>query len=817
MKAEELFQKDVLTGMREELRDASPAGSVEVLWIARCDAEGRIVETGAAARGTPDMVPALFPHMEKGDAVVHNHPGGDLRPSGADLNIASRLGNAGIGFLIINDECSEVNVVAAPIPRKETVPLDIDHLAAVLEPGGTLSNEMTDYEARWEQVDLLRMIAGAFNGENPVIAEAGTGVGKSFAYLLPALQWAADNDERVVVSTATIALQQQLMEKDIPLAMSLLGLKVKTALVKGRGNYLCLKRLAESAQDEELFSSGDGLDGIRSWAGETTTGSRADLPFNPDEGAWARVRCEADACPGAFCPQFDLCFLMKARRQAADSSLLVSNHHLLFSDLAARREGAAPDETVVLPAYRRIILDEAHHAESSATSLFTRTISLPGLNRLFNRLHQKKGRNSGGLTRRLSAAIPGETDTFLGELPNLLEQARGRAETLDALSRDLLAGSSTLRLFGEVSELEKTRLHGPASLLMKSLSEASGVLAEAVRKLEEQSPEPEIEGLSVEVKQTLAGLQESTAVCDAFLNRQEYGDEVFWIESRRRSDGNEWMEFHKTPLTVSRLMEETVWEPFGTVVGTSATLALGGSFDHWKSRVGAQGLGSRLSEGLFPSPFDYASRVLLGIPTDGPSPEDTEAWEAFLISSVSRCLDLTGGHALVLFTSYETLRRTLSGVRSRLGASAPVILAQGEDDRGRLLKRFRDLESSVLFATDSFWEGVDVPGSSLSLVLITRLPFRPPTDPVAQARRDAVAAAGGNPFMNLTLPEAVIRFRQGFGRLMRRRDDHGAVLVLDPRIIRKQYGSLFLDALPTTSRSIGTFDALMRDLENFLY
>jgi ATP-dependent DNA helicase DinG len=276
--AKEKFHPDAVAEMRRVLAETGSPESVEVLWVGRVDGEGMIVEVSAAASGDATMVPALFPHMSRGDAVIHNHPGGDLRPSGADLNIASRLGNAGIGFLIVNDDISQVNVIAAPIPRKELILLDVEELSSVLEPDGALSEYMAGYEPRWEQIDLLQMVAASFNSGSPVLAEAGTGVGKSFAYLIPAIRWAADNDERIVISTATIALQQQLMEKDIPFVIDLLGTAVKVALVKGRGNYLCLKKLEEAADDDELFSTGDGLEGLKVWAGETATGSRSDIP-----------------------------------------------------------------------------------------------------------------------------------------------------------------------------------------------------------------------------------------------------------------------------------------------------------------------------------------------------------------------------------------------------------------------------------------------------------------------------------------------------------------------------------------------------------
>ena len=434
MRAADRFHPDALRRMRDDLADVGPGA--EVLWIGRVDDEGDIIEVTAAARGGPDRVPALFPHMSRGDAVIHNHPGGDLRPSSADLDVASRLGNQGIGFLIVDDGVERVNVVAAPLPRRRRIPLDPDGLAEILEPGGELSRELPGYEPREGQVAMMCRAAQSFNEGRPFFAEAGTGIGKSFAYLVPAIRWAADNDERVIISTATIALQQQLMDKDIPVVQRLLGTDVAVELVKGRGNYLCLKRLEEAGRDNDLFAGGDGLAGLRDWAESTATGSRSELPFRPAEEDWARVKCEADACPGSLCALFEKCFLMKARRRAADASILVSNHHLLFADLSIRLEGVGPDEAAVLPPYRRIVLDEAHHVEPTATDLFTRSVSLDLLNRYFYRLHRRQGRHGGGLLQRLAAARPSAAEGLLGVLPKLIDAARARAETLDAIGRD---------------------------------------------------------------------------------------------------------------------------------------------------------------------------------------------------------------------------------------------------------------------------------------------------------------------------------------------------------------------------------------------
>ena len=822
MQIGEIFHQDVVGRMREDMRDAleiirdNSAVGMEILWVGRVDENARVVEVSAAAHGSVDMVPALFPHMNRSDVVIHNHPSGNLRPSAADLGVASRLGNQGIGFLIVDSSISEVNVVAAPIPRQNTTLLDIDKLCSILEPGGVLSENLDSYEPRWEQVDLLKMASEAFNHSKVMIAEAGTGVGKSMAYLIPAIKWAAENDERIVISTATIALQQQLMDKDIPLAQAVTGSDVKVALVKGRGNYLCLKRLNEEKVGDDLFRGGDGMESLRNWSEETSTGSKSDIPFKPDDASWARIRCEADNCPGSFCTYFDKCFLMKARRKAAASSVLVANHHLLFADLHARQD-AGPDESVVLPPYSRIILDEAHHVEASATALFTSSISLPALNRFFYRISSKKGGVERGLINRLAEKKPAYSEQLLGEIPPLVDAARARSETLDALGRDLLAGNRQLLLSGEAGELEQTRLSRPMEALGASLARLSGRLVDILTELLDDSSDIELEALAVEVKQTCSSLGEAAVLADSIVHRDEHPDQIFWIESLRRSDGSEWLICHRTPLSVAGMLRETLWESYETIIAVSATLAVNGDFQQWKRLTGADGIPRNPYEGLFASPFDYSTRVFLGIPSSSPQPEETDEWESFLVSAISGALELSGGHALVLFTSYTTLRKTLQGVRETLGDEGPLLMAQGDDDRGRLLNKFRNHHSSVLFATDSFWEGVDVPGASLGLVIITRLPFKPPTSPVGRARRDALAAAGGNPFMQLSLPEAVTRFRQGFGRLMRRKDDRGAVLVLDSRICQKRYGSLFLNSLPQTVKSIKNLDGVFRDLENFLF
>ena len=819
MRSHHFIQPDIIERMRDEIADSlkeNPAG-VAMLWVGQANDDGIVNELSRAAHGTAKMLPALFPHMVCGHIVIHKYPDGNLNPSGADRHMASFLGKQGISFIIVDDEVLRINVITDAVSSRQNKSLDIDELTAMLEPQGELSKQLVSYEPRKEQIELLRLVCESFNTAHQLIAEAGTGVGKSLAYLLPAMKWASTHKERVLVSTATIALQQQLLDKDIPLVAQILGIHIKVALVKGRRNYLCLKRLEEASGQIELFHGKEEMRSIRSWGESSFEGSQSDLPFKASEEIWDRVCCEKDNCPGSYCPRFEDCFLMKSRRKAAESSLLVVNHHLLFADLAVRVDGAGPDEAVVLPAYKRIILDEAHHAEASATDLFTASISLPTLTRLFNRLLIRGVKKGAGLFIRLAQQCPNLSEHFIGELPLLLEKARSMAENLNALGPRILAGEERIRLSSGQSDIVATRLSESMNPLRTALMELSERFAEAVKLLENESSDMEIEGLAVESRQAAAGLQAVLLLVDSFLHWEDFPDQVFWMELKKRPDGTRWLACHRSPLSVAPLMKELVWDSYETVISMSATLALGGNFHHWKTRMGALHISKKPLEAVFTSPFDYQSRVMLGVPIDAPSPVLSIQWESFLVESISTVLELSGGHALVLFTAYETLKKTLKGVRSRLPIGTPVLLAQGEDDRGRLLKKFREHPSTVLFATDSFWEGVDIPGDALQLVLITRLPFKPPTNPVAQARCEFLAAEGKNPFMELTLPEALIRFRQGFGRLIRKSDDHGAVLVLDSRICSKRYGSLFLEALPPSFRSLKRTEAVMRDLESFLF
>lgn len=808
MRADRRFTDSAIASLRAAINDAE---GNEVFALGLLDESGLVSSIEIAARGHEAAVLAPSFHYDKADVLIHNHPSGALAPSDADLAVASRAAEGGIGSFIVDNTVSRVYVIVEPTPKKERKSLDADALVAALEEGGAIALRLEKYEPRPTQLELMRLVSRSFNEDAVVCAEAGTGVGKSFAYLLPAMAWAVANDERVVISTATINLQHQLFDKDIPLVASAMRKKVKAVLIKGRSNYLCLRRLADAMAERELFpEEGQDLQAIAAWAETTKTGSRSDLPFLPDEGVWSRVCSESDTCLAARCPDRERCFVLALRREAAEARILVVNHHLLFADLAARDSGAGYDGTVVLPPYDRVIVDEAHTIEESATSFFSDDFGRLGAYRQFARLYRRRRGLETGLALRIATMV-GEGG--VDEIAEAIRVAHDALDALDTAGMQLAASDGTFRLIGAKDGSLR-------SILMEPLAEARkriGILVGLVRGLLDRLSDEDAEDQAVwETKAVLRRIEGIGAVCGRFLEYDERPDEVFWIERRRSSKGEGWALFVATPLEVASSLRDALFSPNRTVTCVSATLTVADSFAYWLNRTGVSSLADRtVLDGRFPSPFPYRSAVLLAVPTDAPLPEE-DRYGSFVDDAVPRLILAAGGSALVLFTSYEALRSAHAASVPALEAAGLRVLKQGDDDRSRLLASFLEDETSVLFATTSFWEGVDAPGNTLRLVIICRLPFRSPNDPVFEARREALERRGGNAFMELSLPEAVMKFKQGFGRLMRRSSDHGAVVVLDGRLLKKRYGELFLRSLPETRRCFEEFEEIASEVGRFL-
>ncbi|MCF7927725.1 MAG: DEAD/DEAH box helicase family protein [Spirochaetales bacterium] len=785
----------------------------EILWVGRLDEEGRVNGVEKAARGSTDMVPALEPHMERGDVVIHNHPSGILEPSRADLAVASRIGNQGVGFYLVNNTIEEVTVVARAHPAGAITPINPDELASLIDAGGRFPAEIEGFEPREEQVRMLRRVAEAFNQKELSVVEAGTGVGKSLAYLVPACVWAEKNDERIVISTATINLQQQLIEKDIPLVQRHLASGLQAVLVKGRGNYLCLRRLKDILLEPELFENeSDQLEMLKEWAENDQDGSRSGLPVPVSDRIWSLVRSERESCLGLRCPYRDTCFFIHARRQAASARILVTNHHLLFADLSLRLGGGDFDGAAVLPAFRRVIFDEAHNIEESATSFFSRTVMPAGVEGLCNRLiHQRKRRKGGVLPRFIRKAGSSLGKEYAGVVDSV-ENLRTSSERALARTIDLLAGERNLLMEPALPQEKQDEILSAIGVLSNSLIET----ADRIASLLDACPATlEEEQEVLELRAYLRRVEEWSSVCEAWNRWYEDDQTIYWLEQVSFGEGGPQVRWSATPVDIAPLMRESLYEPVSAAVFTSATLTVASSFSFWFKRVGLDRLeGVRTL--LLQSPFDYKNRVLLASPEDIPATGSPE-WREYLKTVLPEMMELTEGRALVLFTSYELLNDVYQSIKTRLEPLGITVLRQGQQDRARLLRSFHDDISSVLLATSSFWEGVDAPGESLSIVVLTRLPFRVPSHPVARARYSWLEAQGKSGFRDLSLPEAVMRFRQGFGRLIRGNEDRGVVLVLDPRLSTKGYGKLFLKSVPETRSAGGNTAQVSEAIEDFLF
>jgi ATP-dependent DNA helicase DinG len=814
--------------IRREIRRAR---GNEVCFLARVSEEGEILDPRPVARGHASAVLAAVRDPEPGGLVLHNHPSGVLDPSQADLAVASQLWEQGLGFAIVDNDADDLYVVVEPPEEKSLEPLDLDGVEADLAPGGAVARLHPSYEDRVQQRGLSRMIGELYNEGGVGIAEAGTGTGKSVAYLLPAIRWARLNRERTVVSTNTINLQEQLVDKDLPFLRRALGEPFKFALVKGRQNYISIRRAKLAQENAAVLLDPDKqaeLTAIADWLQVTQDGTLSDLSFRPSAEVWDEVASESDVCLRNRCPHFEECFYQRARREAAAADIVVVNHHLLFADLAVRRAQGNYTAPAVLPHYRRLILDEAHNLEEAATRHLGATVSRRGLFRILRRL---ENRGKGVLPAIVVALQSSRRDLLRQSTLDLVEErllpeltgARERAGTVFGFLEELLqgAGESMVRLddgfsqhpvwtLGLTDSLDALLLHLDALLRgIEVLRDRIGADEEAKQALEAQLLE--VRGVTNRLEGAMHALR------TALKPGEDAVPMVRWMERRGDRDRRETnVILAAAPLSLAGVLRESVFEKVPTVVLTSATLSTGGDFRFVRDRLGLHPT-DEVRESVFPSPFDFRAQSLLVVPTDVPLPVgDTDGrHDEATVRATVELARVTDGGLFVLFTSYRALTHVARELRARgLDRTWPLFV-QGEQPRALLVSRFADSGRGILLGTTSFWEGVDVPGRPLRGLLIPRLPFKVPTEPVTAARIEAIEAAGGNSFLTYMLPHAAIRLKQGFGRLIRSRVDHGAVLVLDGRIAKKSYGRYLVASLPPASTCVAPWRDVHRALTEF--
>ncbi|MCO4771330.1 MAG: helicase [Deltaproteobacteria bacterium] len=842
---------------RSDIADAiAEAGGNEVFFLGRRDEQGLVDEVEVHCRGHKTAVPALLHIGRHGEVVIHNHPSGGLFPSDPDLALASHYGQEGVGFYIVANDASAVYVVVEA-PSVVSQDIDIEAVETTFVSEGALPAILPGYEPREQQLAMARGVAQAQNEGGIQVVEAGTGTGKSLAYLLPSAMRALANGERVAVATRTIHLQQQLLRADAPIARQLFGAELEVSLLKGRGNYLCKRKLEHrlSLLDGDTEpAERQGLLQIGEWAETTSDGSLSDLPFVPDRDIWESVQSNTEHTLRVRCPHYESCFYYASRRTAARAQLLLVNHHLLLADLALKAEGTGVS---LLPKYEHVVLDEAHHLEDVATDFAGTDVTTLGLLRQLGRLRPTRGRKRGiGMSLLLALDGAGESDeaTFMRrELEILLDRTESaRAEVrmqmgeIAHATQRVLEGQSalpapvsiedrgadstqwthtepappqgpppdrstlerrertgqgnTLRLEDDLEQRDPrffTFLVERTSMMASSLTSVAraadavaGTFKEMPEKWRRKYLQSHMDLISVQRRVVDGASALTTALAPA-------EDLVRWIELRRGRDDDVRARFVVRPIEVGELVRSTLVAQSRSLVMTSATLSVDGSFDHFRQRCGLSDGGpveARTTQQMIASPFDYASQVLLGLPTDIPEP-GSRGYEDSVVHAVTDAISVAGGRTFVLFTSYGQLRRVADRVGGMLGRNFRI-LRQGDLPRDQLLRAFGSGTNTALFGTDSFWEGVDVRGDALSCVILPRLPFRVPSEPVQVARAQRIEERGGNPFSEMSVPQAVLKFRQGFGRLVRHRHDRGVVLVLDRRITTRRYGGRFIRSLP---------------------
>ena len=806
MKIAEFISAKAMEHMRLEI---SESGGNEVFFRGIPDGEGIVSEVEVIARGNSSSVAALLNMMRKNEVIIHNHPSGVLIPSDEDVSISSMYGEVGGASYIVNNAVDDIYVI---VPLKEFIKIDIDEYFG---ENGVIHKNFGKFEVRREQYEMAKLIENSMNENKKLIVEAGTGTGKTIAYLLPTLLYAIENNLKMIVSTNTINLQEQLVNKDIPLLKKIINEDFNYQIVKGRGNYLCKRKLynidvtEKETDTEEERTEKNIIRNLIDWDKNVTrTGDRNELKYEISNSIWEKVNSEVDMCKGVKCPHYSKCHFFKARKNVADATLLIVNHHMFFADLAIRNQTGFYTNYSILPNYDIVVFDEAHNIEDTARNYFTFETSKISFGRLMGNIYNRRVVNSsnGGAIVRLM--------TYLNESLSSEEY-----EKVDELKEDAIAElnifydkgidifDKLIYLFSENNnnreikiKIDKQKMQSNKAFrevmeINSQFKESYGNLVIRINKFLNTVSNYNLEdkeGFLFEFSRYYERLKQYYKKFEFILEGKEEGY-VYWANVTTIRPN---VKLYATPFDISDELNDNLFTKMDRMVFTSATLAVDNKFDYYKKSIGLMKENRRkIDERIVKSPFDYEKQMKVYIPEDALDPTNIEFLRD-LEEFIEGVIKNTKGHCFLLFTSYSALNFLYNQLKSRFSEKEYTLIKQNDFPRHEMIEIFKNSKNPILFGTDSFWEGVDVQGEQLQSVIITKLPFKVPNDPVTEAIIENIRKNVQNPFNDYQVPQAVIKFKQGVGRLIRSKTDSGNIIILDNRIIKKMYGKKFLSALP---------------------
>lgn len=742
----------------------------------------------------------------KNEVVIRTTKPNQLYPSDMELELSEELyTRRNIAYCLLSSDLDDFYFVQ-DIDRIFLEEIDIENYFA---KDGILAKEIKGFEYREEQEEMAQYIQDAINEDRKIIVEAGTGTGKTLAYLIPSIKWAVTNKKKVIIATNTINLQEQLLLKDIPLAKSIIKDEFSYVLVKGRNNYVCKRLFNElvlgKSIDIETFSmeAREQIEYILKWGNKTKTGDKAELPFEVYPDVWELVQSTTELCLGKKCPYRKECFYMKTRMEKMEADILISNHHVFFADLNVRAETDFDSEYLILPRYDMVIFDEAHNVESVARSYFSVEVSKISFTRLLNRIYQKKNKKK----KEKSALIRVE-DTV--DEKNL-EDSEQYIYLLNTLKEEIsILQNIGDEYFDEIRKIYETNTEAPIKKSLNNFEMTKSRFLENLREKKDifQSKLADFLNLMMSFNNVIDGEKDKNPEVINFNNHlkmfKAYIDSFKFINSFEDDNYIYWLDINSkrtnviltaTPLNIAQKLSTVLFDNLDRLVFASATIVVNGNFDYFKKSLGLDE--EDCIEAIIKSPFDYDEQMSVYIPSDIQDSENINAFVSDASKFILNILLKTNGKAFILFTSYTMLNQIYYSISKKLKDKGFEVFLHGDKPRSQIIKEFKEAENPILFGTTSFWEGVDVQGENLSNVIITKLPFLVPTDPVVSAISKKIEEDGGNSFTDFQLPEAIIKFKQGVGRLIRKKTDSGNIFILDNRILKKRYGSLFINALPS--------------------